>query len=46
MLFKGCFFFVFCFSIFSAGGHLVQWSKTVLAILVKGHKWNNFVTLF
>ena len=27
-------------SIFSSGGYLVQWSRTVLAILVKGHKRN------
>ena len=25
------------FSIFSSGGHLVQQSRTVIAILVKGH---------
>ena len=30
MLFK-------CFSIFSSGGHFVQWSGTILAILVDGH---------
>ena len=29
----------FC-SMFSSGSDLVQWSKTILAILVKGHKKN------
>ena len=28
-------------SIFSSGGHLVQWSESILAILVKGHKRNS-----
>ena len=27
-----------CFSSFSLGGHFVQPSRTILAILVKGHK--------
>ena len=31
------------FSIFSSGGHLFQWSETVLAILVQGHEMNIFV---
>ena len=30
MSFKG-------FSIFGSGGHFVQWSRTILAILVEGH---------
>ena len=38
-LFKG-------FSIFSSGGHLVQWSRTVRAILVEGHLRNIPVKLF
>ena len=25
---------------FSSGGHFVQWSKTILAILVEGHSRN------
>ena len=28
------------FSIFSCGGHLVYWSKTILAILVGSHLGN------
>ena len=36
------FFFLF----FNSGGHLVQWSETVLAILVQGHEMNIFVKLF
>ena len=39
MLFKG-------FSIFSSGGHFVQQSSTILAILVKGHLRNISVKLF
>ena len=39
MLFKG-------FSIFSFGGHFVQWSKTILAILEVGHPRNISVKLF
>ena len=34
------------FSIFSSDGHLVQWSGTVLTILVKGHPRNLPVKLF
>ena len=30
MSFKG-------FSIFISGGHFVQWSETILAVLVEGH---------
>ena len=33
-------FFVFFFSIFSSGGHFVQPSGTILAILVEGHSRN------
>ena len=28
------------FSIFSSGGHLVYWSRTILAILVGSHRGN------
>ena len=31
---------LFFFSIFSSGGHFVQPSRTILAILVKDHKKN------
>ena len=34
------------FSIFSSGGHLIQWSGTVGAILVEGHPRNLPVKLF
>ena len=34
------------FSIFSSGGHIVQWSKTILAILVEGHPSNISVIFF
>ena len=34
------------FSIFSSGGHFVQWSRTFFAILVKGHSRNISVKLF
>ena len=34
------------FSIFSSGGHFVQRSRTILAILVKGHPRNIPVKLF
>ena len=34
------------FSIFSSGGHLVQWSETIWAILVEGHPRNKPVKLF
>ena len=34
------------FSIFSSGGHLVQWSRTVWAILVDSHLRNIPVKLF
>ena len=34
------------FSIFSSGGHFVQGSKTILAILVEGHPRNISVKLF
>ena len=34
------------FSIFSSGGHFVQQSRTILAILVKGHPRNIPVKLF
>ena len=33
-------------SSFSSGGHLVQWSRTILAILVQGHERNISVKLF
>ena len=33
------------FSIFSSGGHFVQWSGTILAILVEGHPKNFSVKL-
>ena len=39
MSFKG-------FSIFSSGGHFVQWSGMIFAILVKGHPWNISVKYF
>ena len=39
MLFKG-------FSIFSSGGHFVQRSRAILALLVKGHERNISVKLF
>ena len=32
--------------LFSSGGHFVQPSKTILAILAKGHKRNISVKLF
>ena len=35
-----------CFSIFSSGGHFVQCSGTILAILVEGHPRNISVELF
>ena len=31
------------FSNLSSSSHLVQWSRTILAISVKGHEWNNSV---
>ena len=34
------------FSIFSSGGHFVQQSRTIVAILVKGHPRNIPVKLF
>ena len=34
------------FSCFSSGGHFVQWSKTILAILVEGHSRNISMKLF
>ena len=34
------------FSIFSSGGHFVQRSGTILAILVEGHPRNIFMKLF
>ena len=34
------------FSIFSSGGHFVQQSRTILAILVRGHPRNIPVKLF
>ena len=34
------------FSIFSSGGNFVQWSGTILAILVEGHLRNIPVILF
>ena len=34
------------FSIFSSGGHFVQRSRTILAILIKGHPRNVPVKLF
>ena len=39
MSFKG-------FSFFTTGGHFVQWSETILAILVEGHLRNIPVKLF
>ena len=39
MSFKG-------FSIFSSGGHFVQWSGTIFAVLVEGHPRNISVKLF
>ena len=38
-----CFFLLF---FFSSGGHFVQRSGTILAILVEGHKRNKSVKLF
>ena len=34
------------FSIFSFGSHFVQWSKTILIIMVEGHPRNISVKLF
>ena len=34
------------FSIFSSGGHFVQWSGTILAILVEGHPREISLKLF
>ena len=34
------------FSIFSVESHFVQWSETILAILVEGHPRNTSVKLF
>ena len=34
------------FSCFSSSGHFVQWSKTILAILVEGHSRNISMKLF
>ena len=34
------------FSCFSSGGHFVQWSKTILAILVESHSRNISMKLF
>ena len=34
------------FSGFSSGGHFVQWSKTISAILVEGHSRNISIKLF
>ena len=34
------------FSIFSSGGHFVQWSGTISAILVEGNPRNISVKLF
>ena len=39
MLFKGC-------SCFSSGRHFVQWSKTILAILVESYSRNISMKLF
>ena len=39
-------FFLFCFFIFCSGGHFVQQSITILAILVEGHPRNISVKLF
>ena len=39
MSFKG-------FSFLSSGGHFVQRSGTILAILIEGHLWNIPVKLF
>ena len=35
-----------CFSIFSSGGHFIQRSGTILAILVEGHPRNISVNYF
>ena len=35
-----------CLSIFSSGGHFVQWSGKMLAFLVEGHPRNISVKLF
>ena len=40
----GLMLFIF-FSIFSSGGHFVQSSRIILAILVNGHKRNTTVKL-
>ena len=40
------FFFFFFFCIFISGNHFVQQSRTILAILAKGHKRNIDVKLF
>ena len=34
------------FSIFSSGGHFIQWSWAILAILEEGRPRNIFVKLF
>ena len=41
-----CFFFVVFFFYFYSSDHLVQWSRIILAILVKEHKSNNSLKLF
>ena len=38
--------FFFFFSIFSSGGHFVQRSETIIAILVEGHARKISVKLF
>ena len=34
------------FACFSSGGHFVQWSKTILAILVESHSRNISMKIF
>ena len=38
MSFKCFFVLFFCFAILISGGHFVQWSETILAILVDGRQ--------
>ena len=46
MSFKVVFFFFCFFLVFSSGGHFVQRSGAILAILVEGHQRNSSVKLF
>ena len=36
----------FFFSVFSSGGHLVQWNGAILAISVQGHERNIYANYF